>query len=181
MKPNVVNKKPKVDLKDRKIDDEAEAEKARRELLSLQATSAAVESTGQAAAEAKARAAAAKIEGTANVAQAQYKSEAQATKSNAQLKVLKSEQETEIGYKRDWNALEIKKAQELAEIDAGKFKAIIDAVGSETLRKISQAGPEMQARLLAGLGLKSFLVTDGNRPINLFNTATGLIGANNPQ
>jgi len=47
------------------------------------------------------------------------------------------------------------------------------------LRKISQAGPEMQSRLLAGLGLKSFLVTDGNRPINLFNTAVGLIGGNN--
>jgi major vault protein len=168
-------------LERQKIDDEAEAEKARRELLSLQATSAAVESTGQAAAEAKARAAAAKIEGTAAVAQAQYKAEAQATKSNAQLKVLKSEQEGEITHKRDWNQLEIKKAQELAEIDAGKFKAIIDAVGSDTLRKISQAGPEMQSRLLAGLGLKSFLVTDGNHPINLFNTAIGLIGANNPQ
>jgi major vault protein len=166
-------------LERQKIDDEAEAEKARRELLSLQATSAAVESTGQAAAEAKARAAAAKIEGTAAVAQAQYKAEAQATKSNAQLKHLKSEQESEISYKRDWNQLEIKKAQELAEIDAGKFKAIIDAVGSDTLRKISQAGPEMQSRLLAGLGLKSFLVTDGNRPINLFNTAVGLIGGNN--
>jgi len=39
----------------------------------------------------------------------------------------------------------------------------------------------MQARLLGGLGLKSFLITDGNRPINLFNTATGLIGAAPPQ
>jgi major vault protein len=167
-------------LERQKIDDEAEAEKARRELLSLQATSAAVESTGQAAAEAKARAAAAKIEGTAAVAQAQYKAEAQATKSNAQLKVLKSEQESEISYKKDWNGLEITKATQLAEIEASKFKAIIDAVGPETLRRISQAGPEMQSRLLAGLGLKSFLITDGNHPINLFNTATGLIGANTP-
>jgi len=54
-------------------------------------------------------------------------------------------------------------------------------VGPETLRKISQAGPEMQVRLLSGLGLKSFLITDGNRPINLFNTAAGLIGTNTPQ
>lgn len=168
-------------LERQKIDDEAEAEKARRELLSLQATSAAVESTGQAAAEAKARAAAAKIEGTANVTQAQYKAEAQAIKSNAQLKVLKSEQESEITHKREWNNLEIHKATQLAEIEAKKFKSIIDAVGPDTLRKISQAGPEMQARLLGGLGLKSFLITDGNRPINLFNTATGLIGSNPPQ
>jgi len=39
----------------------------------------------------------------------------------------------------------------------------------------------MQSRLLSGLGLKSFLITDGNHPINLFNTATGLIGSNAPQ
>jgi len=38
------------------------------------------------------------------------------------------------------------------------------------------AGPELQAKLLQGLGLKSFLITDGNSPINLFNTAKGLIG-----
>jgi major vault protein len=38
------------------------------------------------------------------------------------------------------------------------------------------AGPELQAKLLSGLGLKSFLITDGNSPINLFNTAKGLIG-----
>jgi len=167
-------------LERQKIDDEAEAEKARRELLSLQATSAAVESTGQAAAEAKARAAAAKIEGTAAVTQAQYKAEAQAIKSNAQLKILKSEQESEVTHKKEWNHLEIFKATQLAEIEAKKFKSIIDAVGPDTLRKISQAGPEMQARLLGGLGLKSFLITDGNHPINLFNTATGLIGSNTP-
>jgi len=181
MKQNVVNKKLKVVWKDKKIDDEAEAEKARRELLSLQATSAAVEATGQAAAEAKARAAAAKIEGTANVTQAQYKAESQSTKSSAQLKLLKSEQETEITYKRDWNALEINKATQLSEIEAKKFKSIIDAIGPDTLRKISQSGPEMQSRLLSGLGLKSFLITDGNHPINLFNTAAGLIGLNAPQ
>jgi len=168
-------------LERQKIDDEAEAEKARRELLSLQATSAAVEATGQAAAEAKARAAAAKIEGTANVTQAQYKAESQSTKSSAQLKLLKSEQETEITYKRDWNALEINKATQLSEIEAKKFKSIIDAIGPDTLRKISQSGPEMQSRLLSGLGLKSFLITDGNHPINLFNTAAGLIGLNAPQ
>jgi major vault protein len=168
-------------LERQKIDDEAEAEKARRELLSLQATSAAVEATGQAAAEAKARAAAAKIEGTAAVTQAQYKAEAQSTKSNAQLKLLRTEQEGEISYKKDWNHLEITKATQLAEIEAIKFKSIIDAIGPDTLRRISQSGPEMQAKLLSGLGLKSFLITDGNRPINLFNTATGLIGSNAPQ
>jgi len=34
----------------------------------------------------------------------------------------------------------------------------------------------MQAKLLGGLGVKSLLITDGNSPINLFNTANGLVG-----
>eukprot|EP01124_Arcella_intermedia_P015065 TRINITY_DN215_c0_g2_i2.p1 TRINITY_DN215_c0_g2~~TRINITY_DN215_c0_g2_i2.p1 ORF type:complete len:831 (+),score=115.35 TRINITY_DN215_c0_g2_i2:63-2555(+) len=163
-------------LERQKIDDEAEAEKARKQLLHLQATSAAVESTGQASAEAKARAEAAKIEGEANVTQAKLKAEAQQTKTNVQLKILTQEQESEIKYKKSWNDLEIKKATELANVEATKFKSIVDAVGAKTLATISQAGPAMQAKLLAGLGLKSFMITDGNHPINLFNTAAGLIG-----
>lgn len=34
-----------------------------------------------------------------------------------------------------------------------------------------------QVKLLQGLGLHSTLITDGNSPINLFNTANGLIGS----
>ena len=59
-----------------KISDEAEAERYRKELLELQAQSSAVESTGQAKAEAQSRAEAAKIEGEANVEQATLKAQA---------------------------------------------------------------------------------------------------------
>jgi major vault protein len=34
----------------------------------------------------------------------------------------------------------------------------------------------MQVKLLQSLGLKSTLITDGNAPINLFNTAQGMLG-----
>jgi major vault protein len=34
----------------------------------------------------------------------------------------------------------------------------------------------MKVKLLESLGLKGYLVTDGKSPINLFNTANGLIG-----
>ena len=34
--------------------------------------------------------------------------------------------------------------------------------------------------MLQALGLKSTLITDGNSPINLFNTAHGLLGAIGP-
>ncbi len=64
-------------LERQKISDEAEAEKSRRELLELQAHSAAVESTGQAKAEAQSRAEAARIEGEAAVDQATLKAQVQ--------------------------------------------------------------------------------------------------------
>merc|ERR1712198_637532 len=54
-------------LERQRIEDEALAENSRKELLSLQAESAAVESTGQAKAEAYSRAEAAKIEAEAAV------------------------------------------------------------------------------------------------------------------
>ncbi len=41
---------------------------------------------------------------------------------------------------------------------------------------MAKAGPEMQAKLLKGLGLSGFMVVDGKHPVNLFNAATGLIG-----
>jgi len=34
----------------------------------------------------------------------------------------------------------------------------------------------MKAKLLKGLGLTGYLVTDGKNPINLFNTASGMLG-----
>jgi major vault protein len=42
---------------------------------------------------------------------------------------------------------------------------------------MARAGPETKARMLKGLGLKGYLVSDGKNPINLFNTANGLMGS----
>jgi len=163
-------------LERQKISDEAEAEKARKDLLSLQAQSQVVEETGRATAEAKAKAEAAFIEGEAAVGEARLKAEATTIKSEAELEQMRQRQLAEIEYQSRLNKLELNKAGELAEIEAVKFKEIVDAIGPPTIRSIAQAGPEMQARLLQGLGLKSFLITDGHSPINLFNTASGLIG-----
>jgi len=64
----------------------------------------------------------------------------------------------------------------MATIEATKFKQVVNAIGADTISSIAQAGPEMQVKLLKGLGLQGFMITDGNSPINLFNTAQGLIG-----
>ena len=41
--------------------------------------------------------------------------------------------------------------------------------------------PELQLKMLQALGLQSTLITDGSNPINLFNTANGLVGALAPK
>ena len=53
---------------------------------------------------------------------------------------------------------------------------MVKSIGADTIKSIAQAGPEMQAKLLQGLGLQGYMITDGSSPINLFNTANGLVG-----
>lgn len=165
-------------LERQRIHDEAEAERAKRRLLELQAASAAVESAGQANAEAHARAEAALIEGQAEVTQASLQAEAAAIQAAAELVQLKLRQESEIAHATALADLEIQRSKELAEIESIKFKSIVDSIGADTITAIARAGPEMQAKLLAGLGLKSFMITDGKSPINLFGAANGLVGGN---
>jgi len=162
-------------LERQKINDEAEAEKARKRLIELQAESASVEAAGQATADAKAKATAQQIEGEAAVKQAGLKAQALTIVSEAGLAQTKARHTAEVTHQKKINALEIEKASALANIETQKFRDIVTAIGPKTISAIAQAGPEMQAKLLKGLGLKSLMITDGHSPINLFGTAQGLI------
>lgn len=163
-------------LERQKILDQSEAEKARRELLELEALSTAVESTGTAKAEAESRAEAARIEGHGSVLQAKLKAEALAIETEAELQRVKKVRELELAYARSQLELEVNKAHQLAEVEVKKFKQMTEALGPSTIRDLAIAGPEMQVKLLQSLGLKSTLITDGSTPINLFSTALGLLG-----
>lgn len=163
-------------LERQKISDEAEAEKARKDLLELQAHSAAVESTGQAKAEAQSRAEASRIEGEAAVEQAKLKAQAMKIEAESELERLTSAREAELKFVKEQNEMELTKSRETAEIETRKFKQMVDAIGSSTLQAIATAGPDLQVRMLQALGMKSTLITDGSSPINLFTTAQGLIG-----
>jgi len=163
-------------LERQKIIDQSEAEKQRKVLLELQAESAAVESTGQATAEAKAKANAAEIEANAAVTQAKLASEATRIKTDAELANKIAVQHSEIKHLSELNGLEVTKARQLAVIEAKKFRDTVNAIGADTIAAIAISGPEMQAKLLEGLGLQGFMITDGNSPINLFNAASGLVG-----
>ncbi|KAG3259617.1 major vault protein [Ictidomys tridecemlineatus] len=163
-------------LERQKILDQSEAEKARKELLELEALSTVVKSTGTAKAEAESRGEAARIEGEGSVLQAKLKAQALKIETEAELQRVQKVRELELVYARAQLELEVSKAQQLAEVEAKKFKQMTEALGPSTIRDLAVAGPEMQVKLLQSLGLKSTLITDGSSPINLFNTAFGLLG-----
>ena len=157
------------------IVDRGAAEGERKKLLELQAENAAIEATGQATAEARAKAEASRIQGELAVNLARQEAEAARVRAEAELAQLRARQEAELAHQQALINLEIEKAQRMAEITSGEFRQKVEAIGPKTLTAIAQAGPEMQAKLLQALGLQSVLITDGRNPINLFSTAQGLI------
>ncbi|HEY9833064.1 MAG TPA: hypothetical protein V6D26_21105 [Stenomitos sp.] len=157
------------------IVDRGAAEAERKKLLELQAENAAIEATGQATAEARAKAQAARIQGEITVNSAQQEAEAARIRDEAELAQLRARQEAELAHQQALSALEIEKATAMSQLNSAEFRQRIEAMGSETIKAIAQAGPEMQARLLEALGIQSVLITDGRNPINLFGTANGLI------
>lgn len=163
-------------LERQKLRDKIEVENAKTKWLELQAKSEAVQASGQSVAEAKAKAESLVIEAESEFTQAQLRAKAYLLSAETELKKLQQRQAMELEYNKRQNEMEIEKARGLAEMEADKVRRMVDAIGRETLVAIAQAGPEMQAKLLAGLGLKGYLVTDGNSPVNLFDTAMGMIG-----
>lgn len=156
-------------LEKQRISDQADVERARKELLEIQAKSEAI-----------AHAEAAKIEAESAVDQARLKADAMKIEAEAELERLQKAREAELKFIGEQNTLEIRKMSESSAIEVDKFKRMVDAVGQDTLKAIALAGPDMQVKLLGSLGLKSTLITDGKSPINLFSTAFGLLGAKPP-
>ena len=158
-------------LERQKLINEAQSESQRKELLKLKAASNAVTALEASRAEAQAAAERQRIEAEAQVARAKLMAEAK----TIELEMLAREQENRLKFEKEMSELEVTKKKELAAIEADKFRQVVDAIGKETIESIARAGPELQAKLLGGLGLKGYLVTDGKSPINLFSTAKGLI------
>lgn len=163
-------------LQRKKIRDLTESETERMALVQAKMETAHARAVGQANAEAQAEAVGALAQAKTAVKLAERRAEAMRIRSEARLKQMKMKQEQEIKYQEGLDRLEMEKAEKQAQIEADKFAAIVKAIGADTIEAIARAGPEMQAKLLEGLGLQGFLVTDGNSPINLFNTANGLVG-----
>lgn len=170
-----IEQEAKARLERQVIVDQGAAEEQKRHLLELQAQNAAIQSTGQAIAEAKAKSEASQIEGQLAVQLAQQEAEAQRIRAESELALLCARQEAELAHKQALINLEIEQAQKMAEITNNEYRQKVEALGSETIKAIAQGGAEIQAKLLQGLGIQTMLITDGNTPINLFSTAKGLI------
>jgi len=171
-----IEQEAKGKLERQRIMDEAEAEKARKELLSLQAESSAVESTGQAKAEAISRAEAAKIESEAAVQSAKLKAEALRIETESELERMNAARAADIRFALENNNLEVEKAEKMAKIETDKFNQMVASLGKETIQAMANGPQEHQVKMLQSLGLSSTLITDGRTPINLLNTAGGLLG-----
>ena len=72
--------------------------------------------------------------------------------------------------------VEIERKKILSQLESDKFTNTINAIGKQTIVEMARSGPETQAKLLKGLGLKGFMIVDGKNPVNLFNTANGMLG-----
>merc|ERR1712228_111973 len=152
------------------------AEMAKKNLVELQAQSAAIESTGQAKAEAYSRAEASKIEAETAVEQAKFRAQAQKIETDAELQRLNAAREADIKFAIEQNKLEIVKAEKMAKIETDKFNQMVYALGNDTINAIASGPQSHQIKMLQSLGLSSTLITDGRTPINLLKTAGGLLG-----
>lgn len=163
-------------LERQKLIDEIEAEKKRTELVRLKCSTEIVKRIGELTSEAYAKFESAKIEGKTLVEQSTHQAKAHIIQEESSIEEEKLKQEQIRNHLKKLNDLEIEKARELSNIECKKFEQIVEAIGCDTIEEMAKAGPEMQTKLLQGLGLQGFLITDGNNPINLFNTANNLIG-----
>jgi major vault protein len=160
-----------------RIENDALAEEKRKDLEELRAETESIMSSGRAKAEASSKAEAARIRGMTGVEVAKLKAQSKKILAEAALESRKMRQQADLSYQKKANEIQAQHDDRMAKIESEKFRKMIGAIGADTLQAIAQAGPELQAKLLGGLGIKSTLIVDGKNPLNLFSTAKGLIMA----
>lgn len=157
---------------------QTKAEKGKMELLKLQADSRSIKESGEANAQAQAKATSAQISSEAKVELGKLSVQADEKMSTAENNRVVSINNVKLDHQATMSELRINRMKELADIEASKFEGIMGTLGQETLVALAKSGMETQLSMLEGLGLKGYLLTDGQTPINLFNAADGLIKKN---
>jgi len=139
-----------------------------------------IESTGLSRAQAMAKKDAVLIESNAEVEYNKQLKKSNDIENQFELSKIKKENDNMYLKKSEDQRLILKEKTAVNEIEANKFQKIMEALGPETLIEISKAGPELQAKLLQGLNMSGYILTDGNNPINLFNIANSVTDTNSP-
>ena len=158
-----------------KLDDDTHAERQNIDFLVKKVETEAVKTSGTLKAKAIAISKENEIQGQSLVEQSNLKVQA------LEIEVMSTLNEEEINIveeikRKEQNIdVELNKSSKLSEIEVEEFRKTVNAIGKETIIAMARAGPQVQAKLLGSLGIKSFLITDGKNPINLFNTANGLV------
>lgn len=62
----------------------------------------------------------------------------------AELHRLSQAREEELNYKKKMDGLEVEKQKQLAEIESHRFSQMVSSLGSDTLKDMARAGPELQ-------------------------------------
>jgi major vault protein len=161
----------------KKIEDNTEAETKRLILLQLRSDNDQIQTCGLAESQTKAKCSEQEILAESDLDKTKHDFEAEKIRKQTELEKKKRIYSQEISHLKRMSDLEVEKSEKLAESTVEKIRIMVNAIGKDTLVEMAKAGPDAQASLLKSLGVKSLLVTDGKNPINLFNTANGLIGA----
>ena len=62
----------------------------------------------------------------------------------AELQRLAKAREQELSYKQQMDNLEVEKQKSLARIESERFGQLVQSLGSDTLKEMARAGPELQ-------------------------------------
>ena len=168
----------KGELKMLEINNKINYLKKELDLNKLKVISEIIENTGLSRAQAMAKKDADLIESLAQVKYAQHCKESKETESKFEIEKIIKKNANEYLELSEKQRLQIKETSTINQIESNKFEEIITSIGPETIVEIAKAGPELQAKLLKGLNLSGYILTDGNNPINLFNVASGLTSNN---
>merc|ERR1711879_405372 len=134
-----------------------------------------IQSLGVSIAQAKAETAKAKIEGENTVAVSKIESETLGILNDQQAEELRLNQKLKYDYEKQDSEININEQETMSKTEVEKIERMMKSLGSNTLATMINAEPKMQQELLKGLGLQGYLMTDGRNPINLFDTAQGLV------
>ncbi|KAJ5072278.1 major vault protein [Anaeramoeba ignava] len=168
-------------LENLKIVANSQAEKKRKELLEHKAECAAISTTGKAKAEAQAKAEAAHIIGTMSVQQAQLESQTLKIDQESKRKIIGNRYDLDYTHQERMDNLDLEKAKNLSEIKSQALKKIVDAISVQTLQNIAKASPLFKSRILKGLGVRNYLITDGKSQINMFGDGMNQMNQMNPK